>query len=107
MYLLFLQFSRSSGPLLLSLYVDLLGSLLWCCDQVEQCNQQNQEGSQAESDLFMDMEDVVVVESADDKVEITHHVPIIENEVPTSVKMSTRKSHISFAELFNKANNIH
>ncbi|XP_019379437.1 PREDICTED: nucleolar pre-ribosomal-associated protein 1 [Gavialis gangeticus] len=62
------SFSRSSGPLLLSVYVDLLGSLLCCCDQVEQCNQQNQEGSQTESDLFMDMEAVVVVESADDKV---------------------------------------
>uniref|UniRef100_A0A8C3XSH8 Nucleolar pre-ribosomal-associated protein 1 n=1 Tax=Chelydra serpentina TaxID=8475 RepID=A0A8C3XSH8_CHESE len=62
------RLSKSSGPRLLGLYMDLLSSLLCRCDQMKLCNQQKQEGAQAESDLFMDLESVATVESANDKM---------------------------------------
>ncbi|XP_050811957.1 nucleolar pre-ribosomal-associated protein 1 isoform X2 [Gopherus flavomarginatus] len=60
--------SKSSGPCLLDLYMDLLSSLLCRCDQMKLCNEQKQEGAQIESDLFMDLESVATVESANDKM---------------------------------------
>uniref|UniRef100_A0A674K5J3 URB1 ribosome biogenesis homolog n=1 Tax=Terrapene triunguis TaxID=2587831 RepID=A0A674K5J3_9SAUR len=57
-----------SGPRLLGLYMDLLSSLLCRCDQMKLCNEQKQEGAQTESDLFMDLESVATVESANDKM---------------------------------------
>uniref|UniRef100_A0A8C8SFU0 URB1 ribosome biogenesis homolog n=1 Tax=Pelusios castaneus TaxID=367368 RepID=A0A8C8SFU0_9SAUR len=60
--------SKSSGPRLLGLYMDLLSSLLGRCDQMELCNQKKQEGAQTESDLFMDLESVATMESANDKM---------------------------------------
>uniref|UniRef100_A0A674K4R5 URB1 ribosome biogenesis homolog n=1 Tax=Terrapene triunguis TaxID=2587831 RepID=A0A674K4R5_9SAUR len=64
----FSSFSKSSGPRLLGLYMDLLSSLLCRCDQMKLCNEQKQEGAQTESDLFMDLESVATVESANDKM---------------------------------------
>uniref|UniRef100_A0A674JXR4 URB1 ribosome biogenesis homolog n=1 Tax=Terrapene triunguis TaxID=2587831 RepID=A0A674JXR4_9SAUR len=55
------QFSKSSGPRLLGLYMDLLSSLLCRCDQMKLCNEQKQEGAQTESDLFMDLESVATM----------------------------------------------
>ncbi|XP_034626067.1 nucleolar pre-ribosomal-associated protein 1 [Trachemys scripta elegans] len=60
--------SKSSGPRLLGLYMDLLSSLLCRCDQMKLCNEQKQEGAQTESDLFMDLESVATMESADGKI---------------------------------------
>nr|XP_006126118.2 nucleolar pre-ribosomal-associated protein 1 [Pelodiscus sinensis] len=60
--------SKSSGPRLLDFYMDLLSRLLCQCDQMELCNQQKQEGIQTESDLFMDLELVATVESANNKI---------------------------------------
>uniref|UniRef100_A0A8C4VFM0 URB1 ribosome biosis homolog n=1 Tax=Gopherus evgoodei TaxID=1825980 RepID=A0A8C4VFM0_9SAUR len=65
---IFGSLSKSSGPCLLGLYMDLLSSLLCRCDQMKLCNEQKQEGAQTESDLFMDLESVATVESAYDKM---------------------------------------
>ncbi|KAM8819873.1 nucleolar pre-ribosomal-associated protein 1 [Eudromia elegans] len=63
----FSQLSKTCGPLLLHLYVDLLSSLLCRGDQVESDNRLKQEEVQAESDLFMDVEALIMLESSNDK----------------------------------------
>ncbi|XP_074853089.1 nucleolar pre-ribosomal-associated protein 1 [Carettochelys insculpta] len=60
--------SKSVGPCILGLYMDLLSTLLCRCDQMEMDSQQKQEKGQSESDLFMDLECVATVESANDKM---------------------------------------
>ncbi|XP_068768385.1 nucleolar pre-ribosomal-associated protein 1 isoform X2 [Struthio camelus] len=59
--------SKTSGPHLLHLYVDLLSSLLCQGNQMELDNRQKQEEVQTESDLFMDVEALITVESSNDK----------------------------------------
>ncbi|NXD07775.1 NPA1P protein, partial [Nothocercus nigrocapillus] len=59
--------SKTSGPRLLHLCVDLLSSLLCQGDQVESDNRLKQEEVQAESDLFMDVEALITMESSNDK----------------------------------------
>ncbi|NWY01565.1 NPA1P protein, partial [Nothoprocta ornata] len=59
--------SKTCGPPLLHLYVDLLGSLLCQGDQVESDTRLKREEVQAESDLFMDVEALIAVESSNDK----------------------------------------
>ncbi|NXA49095.1 NPA1P protein, partial [Nothocercus julius] len=60
--------SKTSGPRLLHLCVDLLSSLLCQGDQVESDNRLKQEEVQAESDLFMDVEALIMMESSNDKM---------------------------------------
>ncbi|NXN37943.1 NPA1P protein, partial [Rhinoptilus africanus] len=59
--------SRTSGPHLVDLYMDLLSSLLCRGNQIELDNQQKREEHQTESDLFMDEESLVTDESSNDK----------------------------------------
>ncbi|KFQ41282.1 Nucleolar pre-ribosomal-associated protein 1, partial [Nestor notabilis] len=59
--------SKTFGPRLIVLYVDLLNSLLCRGNQIELSNQQKREEHQAESDLFMDEESLITEESSNDK----------------------------------------
>ncbi|NXW05576.1 NPA1P protein, partial [Fregetta grallaria] len=59
--------SKTSGPHLVDLYVDLLSSLLCRGNQIELDNQQKREEHQTESDLFMDEESLITEESSNDK----------------------------------------
>ncbi|NWW94941.1 NPA1P protein, partial [Rhynochetos jubatus] len=60
--------SKTFGPHLVDLYVDLLSSLLCRGNQLELDNQQKREKHQTESDLFMDEESLITEESSDDKI---------------------------------------
>ncbi|NXC43094.1 NPA1P protein, partial [Penelope pileata] len=60
--------SKTSGPRLVDLFVDLLSSLLCRGNQTELVNRQKQEKHQTESDLFMDEESLVTEESSNDKI---------------------------------------
>lgn len=64
----FSQFSKTSGPRLVDLYVDLLSSLLCRGNQIELDNQKKREEHQTESDLFVDEEALLTEESSNDKV---------------------------------------
>ncbi|NXN08847.1 NPA1P protein, partial [Indicator maculatus] len=59
--------SKTFGPRLVDFYVDLLSSLLCRGNQIELDNQQKREEHQAESDLFMDEESLIIEESSNDK----------------------------------------
>ncbi|XP_010583629.1 PREDICTED: nucleolar pre-ribosomal-associated protein 1 [Haliaeetus leucocephalus] len=59
--------SKTFGPHLVDLYVDLLNSLLCRGNQVELDNQQKREDHQTESDLFMDEQSLITEESSNDK----------------------------------------
>ncbi|NXE18412.1 NPA1P protein, partial [Ardeotis kori] len=59
--------SKTSGPPLVDLYMDLLNSLLCRGNQIELDNQQKREERQTESDLFMDEESLITEESSNDK----------------------------------------
>ncbi|XP_065597859.1 nucleolar pre-ribosomal-associated protein 1 [Cyrtonyx montezumae] len=59
--------SKTSGPRLVDLFVDLLNSLLCRGNQIELDNRQKQEKHQTESDLFMDEESLITEESLNDK----------------------------------------
>lgn len=64
----FSQLSKTSGPHLVDLYVDLLSSLLCRGNQIKLDNQKKREEHQTESDLFVDEEALVTEESSNDKV---------------------------------------
>lgn len=66
---MFSQLSKTAGPRLVDLFVDLLNSLLCRGDQIELDNRQKQEKHQTESDLFMDEESLITEESLNDKVQ--------------------------------------
>ncbi|XP_068000596.1 nucleolar pre-ribosomal-associated protein 1 isoform X2 [Melanerpes formicivorus] len=59
--------SKTFGPRLVDFYADLLSSLLCRGNQIELDNQQKREEHQAESDLFMDEESLIIEESSNDK----------------------------------------
>ncbi|NXP74212.1 NPA1P protein, partial [Ramphastos sulfuratus] len=59
--------SKTIGPHLIDLYVDLLSSLLCRGNQIELDNQQKREEHQTESDLFMDEESLITEEFSNDK----------------------------------------
>ncbi|NXX80858.1 NPA1P protein, partial [Urocolius indicus] len=59
--------SKSCGPHLVDLYVDLLSTLLCRGNQIELDNQQKREEHQMESDLFMDEESLITEESSNNK----------------------------------------
>ncbi|XP_061857913.1 nucleolar pre-ribosomal-associated protein 1 isoform X2 [Colius striatus] len=59
--------SKTSGPHLVDLCVDLLSTLLCRGNQIELDNQQKREEHQTESDLFMDEESLITEESSNDK----------------------------------------
>ncbi|KFP86629.1 Nucleolar pre-ribosomal-associated protein 1, partial [Acanthisitta chloris] len=63
----FSSLSKTFGPQLIDLYVDLLSSLLCRGNQIELDQQQKREEHQADSDLFMDEESLVAEESSNDK----------------------------------------
>lgn len=65
----FSQLSKTEGPCLVDLFVDLLNSLLCRGNQIELDNRQKQEKHQTESDLFMDEESLITEESLNDKVQ--------------------------------------
>lgn len=62
------QLGRGTGPPLLQLFLDLLRHLVLHCKQLDTQNRQKYAAVQAESDLFLDMESVALLELADDKV---------------------------------------
>lgn len=64
----FSQLSKTFGPHLIDLYVDLLNSCLCRGNQIELNNQQKQEEQRTESGLFMDEESLITEESSNDKV---------------------------------------
>ncbi|NXA14825.1 NPA1P protein, partial [Sapayoa aenigma] len=64
----FSSISKTFGPQLIELYVDLLSSLLCQGKQMELDRQQKQEEHEAESDLFVDEESLVTEESSNDKI---------------------------------------
>lgn len=66
---MFSQLSKTAGPRLVDLFVDLLNSLLCRGDQIELDNRQKQEKHQTGSDLFMDEESLITEESLNDKVQ--------------------------------------
>uniref|UniRef100_A0A8C2SXU5 URB1 ribosome biogenesis homolog n=1 Tax=Coturnix japonica TaxID=93934 RepID=A0A8C2SXU5_COTJA len=59
--------SKTEGPRLVDLFVDLLNSLLCRGNQIELDNRQKQEKHQTESDLFMDEESLITEEYLNDK----------------------------------------
>ncbi|KAM4683456.1 nucleolar pre-ribosomal-associated protein 1 isoform 1-T1 [Amazona ochrocephala] len=59
--------SKTFGPRLIDLYVDLLNSCLCRGNQIELNNQQKREEQRAESGLFMDEESLITEESSNDK----------------------------------------
>ncbi|KAM6140617.1 LOW QUALITY PROTEIN: nucleolar pre-ribosomal-associated protein 1 [Pterocles gutturalis] len=59
--------SKTFGPHLVDLYVDLLSSLLCRGNQIELDNHQKREERRTESDLFMDEESLITEESSNDK----------------------------------------
>ncbi|KAM9390262.1 nucleolar pre-ribosomal-associated protein 1 [Phaethornis superciliosus] len=59
--------SKTSGPHLVDLYMDLLRSFLCRGNQIELDNQQKREDRQTESDLFMDEETLIAEETSNDK----------------------------------------
>ncbi|KFQ34461.1 Nucleolar pre-ribosomal-associated protein 1, partial [Mesitornis unicolor] len=59
--------SKTFGPHLVDLYMDLLSSCLCRGNQIELDNQQKREEHQTESDLFMDEESLITQESSNDK----------------------------------------
>uniref|UniRef100_A0A669R695 URB1 ribosome biogenesis homolog n=1 Tax=Phasianus colchicus TaxID=9054 RepID=A0A669R695_PHACC len=59
--------SKTAGPCLVDLFMDLLNSLLCRGNQIELDNRQKQEKHQTESDLFMDEESLITEESLNDK----------------------------------------
>ncbi|NXO02201.1 NPA1P protein, partial [Rhinopomastus cyanomelas] len=59
--------SKSLGPRLVDLYVDLLNILLMRGNQIELENQQKREEHQTELDLFMDEESLITEEYSNDK----------------------------------------
>ncbi|XP_016063699.1 PREDICTED: nucleolar pre-ribosomal-associated protein 1-like [Miniopterus natalensis] len=61
------QLGRGTGPPLLQLFLDLLRHLVLHCKQLDAQNRQKYAAVQAESDLFLDMESVALLELADDK----------------------------------------
>uniref|UniRef100_A0A8C4LF28 URB1 ribosome biogenesis homolog n=1 Tax=Equus asinus asinus TaxID=83772 RepID=A0A8C4LF28_EQUAS len=61
------QLGGSTGPPRLQLLLDLLRSLVVHCEQLDAQNQQRCEAAQAESDLFLDMESMALLELANDK----------------------------------------
>lgn len=62
------QFSKNSGPCLLTMFVDLLKNLLLKGDNIELCSHQEWKNAQIESDLLMDIEALTAVEAVTDKV---------------------------------------
>ncbi|KFQ32136.1 Nucleolar pre-ribosomal-associated protein 1, partial [Merops nubicus] len=60
--------SKTSGPHLIDLYMDLLSSLLCRGNRIELDNQQKRHEHQTESDLFMDEESLITEESSNDKM---------------------------------------
>ncbi|NWR70263.1 NPA1P protein, partial [Centropus unirufus] len=63
----FSSLSKTSGPQLVDLYMDLLSSLLCRGNQIELDYQQKREEHQTQSDLFMDEESLITEESSNDK----------------------------------------
>ncbi|NWS18019.1 NPA1P protein, partial [Pachyramphus minor] len=63
----FRSLSKTSGPQLVDLYMDLLNSLLCRGNQIELDHQQKREEHQTESDLFVDEESLITEESSNDK----------------------------------------
>ncbi|KFU94949.1 Nucleolar pre-ribosomal-associated protein 1, partial [Chaetura pelagica] len=59
--------SKTSGPRLVDLYMDLLSSLLCRGNQIELDNQTKREEHQAESGLFLDKESLITEETSNDK----------------------------------------
>uniref|UniRef100_A0A672TFE9 URB1 ribosome biosis homolog n=1 Tax=Strigops habroptila TaxID=2489341 RepID=A0A672TFE9_STRHB len=59
--------SKTFGPRLIDLYVDLLNSCLCRGNQIELSNRQKREERQTESDLFVDEESLITEESSNDK----------------------------------------
>uniref|UniRef100_A0A8C6J6I0 Uncharacterized protein n=1 Tax=Melopsittacus undulatus TaxID=13146 RepID=A0A8C6J6I0_MELUD len=59
--------SKTFGPHLIDLYVDLLNSCLCRGSQIELNNQQKREEQRTESGLFMDEESLITEESSNDK----------------------------------------
>ncbi|NXL64330.1 NPA1P protein, partial [Chordeiles acutipennis] len=59
--------SKTFGPHLVDLYVDLMSRMLCRGNQIELNNQQKREEHQTESDLFMDEESLITEESSNDK----------------------------------------
>nr|XP_058152142.1 nucleolar pre-ribosomal-associated protein 1 isoform X2 [Dasypus novemcinctus] len=62
------QLGRSAGPPRLQLFLELLRGLVVHGEQLDAQGQQQCEAARAEASLFMDMEAVATLESADDKV---------------------------------------
>ncbi|XP_013359577.1 PREDICTED: nucleolar pre-ribosomal-associated protein 1 isoform X2 [Chinchilla lanigera] len=63
----FRQLGRNVGPPLLRLFLDLLRHLVVRCKHLDTQNQQKCEAARAESDLFLDMESVALLELASDQ----------------------------------------
>ncbi|XP_074216763.1 nucleolar pre-ribosomal-associated protein 1 isoform X2 [Camelus bactrianus] len=61
------QLGKSTGPPLLQFLLDLLRRLVVHCEQLDAQNQQKCQAAQAESDLFLDMESMALLELANDK----------------------------------------
>ncbi|KAM5278399.1 nucleolar pre-ribosomal-associated protein 1 [Hipposideros larvatus] len=61
------QLGRSAGPPRLQLFLDLLRCLVVHCEQLDAQNRRKCEAVQAESDLFLDMESMALLELANDK----------------------------------------
>ncbi|NWX51116.1 NPA1P protein, partial [Steatornis caripensis] len=59
--------SKTCGPHLIDLFVDMLSCLLCRGNQIELDNQQKRQERQTESDLFMDEESLITEESSNDK----------------------------------------
>ncbi|XP_061483804.1 nucleolar pre-ribosomal-associated protein 1 isoform X3 [Rhineura floridana] len=62
------QFGTNLSLSLLTLFVDLLKSLLHKGDALELCSQQEQKNAQSESDLFVDAESLMAAETGNDKI---------------------------------------
>ncbi|XP_012926742.1 nucleolar pre-ribosomal-associated protein 1 isoform X2 [Heterocephalus glaber] len=63
----FRQLGRNKGPPLLHLFLDLLRHLIVHCERLDAQNQQKCEAARGESDLFLDMESVALLELASDQ----------------------------------------
>ncbi|CAI5772653.1 pre-ribosomal-associated 1 [Podarcis lilfordi] len=64
----FNSFGKNLGLSLLTLFVDLLKSLLHRGDAIELCGQQKEKNTQTESDLFVDAECLMAAETGNDKI---------------------------------------
>ncbi|KAM5281325.1 nucleolar pre-ribosomal-associated protein 1 [Ctenodactylus gundi] len=63
----FRQLGRNVGPSLLKLLLDLLRCLVVHCEKLDSLNQRKCEAARSESDLFLDMESVALLELANDQ----------------------------------------